>query len=277
MTDVLSMRLSLTPGLLLMTALFVALLLWINNKATNSLKKLVICSIVILYVSSNLFPWDTICQNRIGNLFVQIQFPFRYLGFVCLTLSVLLCLVINNYDANEELVVRRVAYAVFIVLLVIQVAFDTSSYANDVVSIYNPQYSTDLSKTNVKEYFRYGSDFDKLTYEVSGDEVISGKLVGQNGSDYTFEIEMKNEGNVTLPIMNYKNYKAYDDQGNTYAIVDGEQNEISISLPTNFKGEIYIHYEETIYWRMAEIISFISLIIFLGFLIYIYNRKMHDK
>ena len=265
--EIISMRLSLTPGLVLMVTMLVALGLWLYNRSSRQMNRLFFASLVILFVSSNIFPWDFISENRIGNILAQIQFPFRYLGFACLTLSVLLGLIFNYLEENNTDSRKYMMYGLLILVFIIQVGFDISSYSNNVVSIYNPQYVTDLSKDNIKEYFRADSDFEQLTFEVVGDEVESAELVTQNGADYAFKIKMNGAGSVTLPIMNYKGYEVTDDKGNSYEIFDGEQKEISISLPAGFSGTVRARFVEPIYWRAAEIISLLSVILFIMFFI----------
>ena len=275
--DIISMRLSLTPGLVLMVTMLVTLGLWMYNRSSKPMNCLFITSVVILFVSSNIFPWDFISENRIGNILAQIQFPFRYLGFACLTLSVLLSLVFNHFEETNTDFTKYMLYGLLALVFIIQVGFDTSSYSNNVVSIYNPQYVTDLSKDNIKEYFRAGSDFEQLSYDVVGDEVKSAKLVSKKGADYKFKIKMSGAGNVTLPIMNYKGYEVIDDKGNSYEISDGDQKEISISLPACFSGTLRVRFVEPVYWRVAELISLVSVLIFVVFCIKQASKRNKTK
>lgn len=253
-SDIISMRPSMTPGLLLMTTILLGIGLWVNDKADGVMKKLIMASLIFLFIATNVFPWNLISGNRIGKLLVQIQFPFRYLTFACMTMTLLFGCIIAKYDGKEELIKKSV-YGLLFIAFFIQVAFDISSYANNVVSIYNPMYITDLSMQNVTEYYRAGSDYKELAFEVTGQGMDKGYLVENKGTDYVFEIEMVDSGKVTLPIMNYKGYIVYDDNGNRYDIFDGEQKEIAITLSEDFSGYLYVSFVEPFYWRIAEIIS----------------------
>ncbi|SHJ13828.1 glycosyltransferase family protein [Pseudobutyrivibrio xylanivorans] len=264
-SDIISMRPSVTPGLLLMTTLLLGIGLWVNDKADSIMKKLIISSVAFLFIASNIFPWDVLSGNRIGNLLVQIQFPFRYLTFACMTMTLLFGYIVAHYDGKEDMIKKSV-YGLLFVAFFIQVTFDISSYANDVVSIYNPMYITDLSMQNVTEYYRAGSDYKELAFEVTGQGMDKGYLVENKGTDYVFEIEMVDSGKVTLPIMNYKGYIVYDDNGNRYDIFDGEQKEIAITLSEDFSGYLYVSFVEPFYWRIAEIISILYLFICIIFL-----------
>ena len=276
-SEYITMRSAITPGLILMITLFVVIALWVDGRATKTMKKLTVASLVLFFVSSNVFPWNRLGENKLGNMLSQIQFPYRYVGFVCLILAILFACLLQYIDGDLEATTKKVALGIVFVIFSLQIAFDISSYANDAVSIYNPQYVTDLSGENVREYFRAGSDEKQLSAEVVGDGVKSARLVSRHGSDYVFKINTNDSGEVTLPVMNYKGYQVKDEAGKAYAITDGEENEITVQLPADFSGKLYVSFVEPIYWRIAEIISVISLITFVGFLIYIHNGKKHDK
>ena len=97
-------RLSLTPGFPLMLGLFAAIYLVFSKKANSTIKKLLIFSIGCLYLASTAFPWDFIAQLPfLGTIFSSIQFPFRYLGFAVLFLSLLLGHVFDWYTDSSTI------------------------------------------------------------------------------------------------------------------------------------------------------------------------------
>ena len=262
-SELVTERLSVTPGLLLMAGLCVAIALIVINKASRTIKHLTLSIIVIMFISSNLFPWDYISFSKAGNFLAQIQFPWRWLMFACLLLSLLLGYILDDIEKNDDCSAnyKHIIYIIFAVLLVIQFSSDISSYSTDAINIKAPKYSTDLNGTDYREYYRSDSDFFSLTFEVSGDNVLSGNLVEQNGTDYTFKISVEDGGIVTLPILNYKGFKVWDEEDNYYEIKDGEQKEITIELNKGFDGLLYVSFQEPTLWRIAEIISLITAIL----------------
>ena len=264
-------RMSVTPGLLLMCVLCTAIYLSVCTY-NKTIKRLTTSIIFILFLSSNMFPWDYISRYKIGNILAQIQFPWRWVAFACILLSLLLVVVvdhlINSFNIN-----KHILYAVSIVLLVIQIGADCSSYSTNAPNIRYPKYSTDLDATDYREYYRAGSDFFSLCFEPSGSNVETGYLVNQKGTDFTFYIETNSNGDVTLPILNYKGYIVTDEDGNSYTIKDGEQKEITISLSANYDGKIFVSYKEPFYWRIAEIISLITVIAMICYLYVNVNKN----
>ena len=253
-------RLSSTVGMLLMTALCVGIALWVKGYHNSKIRNFTISSLVLLFVSSNIFPWDTISQNKLGNIFAQIQFPYRWLTFASIMLALLLGAILEHLDDKALQHIKGYIYLAFIIILTLQVFSDTSNYADNATNIKNPLYYTDLNGTDYREYFRSGADFSVLSFEVTGDNITDAELVKQNGTDFTFNITSNKAGTVTLPILNYPGYRVWDSDGNTYTIKDGKQKEISIDLPSNFSGQINVAFKESIVWRIAEILSLLTFI-----------------
>lgn len=215
-----------------------------------------------MFISSNLFPWDMISKTKVGNFLAQIQFPWRWLIFACILLAILFATLINDVHLTTiNNTNKSILSIVTIFIIILQVSIDIGSYANDAINIKAPKYSTDLNGTDYREYFLADSDFFSLTFDIDGDNLESGYLVEQNGTDYEFRISTKNEGYVTLPILNYKGFQVRDKSGTVYRIKDGAQQEISINLPSDFNGPLYVNFIEPISWRIAEIVSIMTLIV----------------
>ena len=269
-SELLSERLSATPGLLLISVLCLSIFLILKDKATDLQKKLTIGTIVIMFISSNLFPWDMISKTNVGNFLAQIQFPWRWLIFACILLAILFGTLINDVHLTTiNNTNKSILSIVAIFIIILQVSIDIGSYANDAINIKAPKYSTDLNGTDYREYFLADSDFFSLTFDIDGDNLESGYLVKQNGTDYEYRISTNSEGYITLPILNYKGFHVSDESGNVYKIKDGAQQEISIKLPSHFNGTIYVNFIEPISWRIAEIVSVITLIV----IIIYYSRQ----
>ena len=273
-SEFISQRLSVTPGLLLMIVLCFSICLIVKDKATNLQKNLTLGILIIMFLSSNLFPWNMVSRFKIGNFLAQIQFPWRWLIFACMLLAILFATIINsdNLSFSGINISKNTIMIASLFILVLQVSIDVGSYANDAQNIKAPNYSTDLDGTDYREYFLADSDFFSLTFNVYGDNLKSGYLVEQNGTDYEFKIETDGEGYVTLPILNYKGFHVYDESGHKYKIKDGKQQEISVNLPSEFDGTLYVSFVEPIAWRVAEIISLITVIAMIYYW-YIKNRN----
>ena len=67
---------------------------------------------------------------------------------------------------------------------------------------------------------------------------------------------MENEsGSIELPLFAYKGYCVTDEQGIEYITGAGSNNRLQINLPAGYTGKIYVDFHVPWYWRMAEIVS----------------------
>ena len=65
---------------------------------------------------------------------------------------------------------------------------------------------------------------------------------------------------ILVPKYNYKGYRIYNGTGEEYPLINGANNLVSFTLPSGYDGPVYIKYREPLYWRLAEIISLITLV-----------------
>ncbi len=272
-SELITERVSVTPGLLLMLTLAISIGLWLYNISNIIIKRLTVAVLFILLIASNVFPWNYISSNAIGNILSQIQFPWRWLMFACLLMAFLLGYLLEYIEKHYDARINKfMLYGSLLLVLFVQVGFDTSSYSNDAINITAPQYSTDLDGTDYREYFRYGSDFSSLTFDISGDTLVDGELIERKGSDFEFYIKTDKKGKVILPILNYKGYTVTDDTNHSYIITDGPQKEVAITLPENFDGKIYVSFIEPFYWRLVEFISLITICTFIYYVLKNHNQ-----
>jgi hypothetical protein len=69
------------------------------------------------------------------------------------------------------------------------------------------------------------------------------------------------EAYIEIPTFYYPGYVAVDDEGKHYKLSKSDNNNrIRVDIPEGFDGSIYISFKEPLYWRICEIISFLSLI-----------------
>ena len=65
-------------------------------------------------------------------------------------------------------------------------------------------------------------------------------------------------GYVTLPVFNYKGYHAYGSGGEEFVVDDGENCQIRITVPPNYRGNITVDFKEPLIWRISEVISLLT-------------------
>ena len=81
-------------------------------------------------------------------------------------------------------------------------------------------------------------------------------------------LTVQNEGAeaaISLPIFNYGNYYAADENGQPFSITSGENERIVLTIPAGYTGTIRVWYHAPDYWRSFEAISAASLLGLIGY------------
>lgn len=267
------LRLPFTPGIVLILALLYAIYMLVVRKTDRINVYFVSMSLILMFMSSNLYPWNSLAARyRIGNAMAQIQFPFRLITMVTILLAFLLGRLLYVYaDAQTSKILR---YIIIVISIVTTSLFaDSYNRAEDFVRYSN---TSNLNTMDVMggEFILSGTDrYADNSYWIkeNNDGVVTGTI--NNGTDMTITCNNEREAReIVLPRYNYKNYHVFDMAGNEYAISNAQNNIVSFTLPAGFVGEIYLKYIEPVYWRIAEIISLMSVI---GLIIHALMSKRH--
>lgn len=254
-------EIQLTPGLLLMAALVAGIGLWISHKGNRMLKLLTVYSCFALYVASNLFPWDHLVWNyKLGDLLAQVQIPWRYIGIAVIFLVLLLGNIMQQVLATEE---QRLPYerAAWIVGCLMVFLFNGSYGVNVDFNYYYDGAEINTYSLVGGEYVREGTDVSSITSSIDSKNMREASILSRKGSSMELRCVAEDEGFVQIPMFNYKGYHATDEHGKEYPIIDGANNQILIEIPAGFDGTILVAYKEPWYWRLAEIVSLVSLLL----------------
>jgi len=277
-----NLRMNLSPGLLLMIALLIALFLWFEKKASTEMRLYTLLSLFTLFLASNLFPWNFLSRYTIlGKLLSQVQFPWRYVNFAILFLSLLFG------TLYQELIRQKNAFKKYVLGAIFLICFLTST-------IYTSQYNdgTTMCYTQTaKELAPYESDYlyrlmvtDSatgskqvcnvfgLSLDFSHHNMEEVTLLERRGSYLRLYCKASSDtaGYVQAPVFNYKGYSVTDSNHNSYEIVDGTNATVAFYLPAGFDGEITIDFTGYWYWTLGNCIS---LIFAIGLLVSIVYKK----
>ena len=222
-------------------------------------------AIVAMFLASKWCPWDNLyhINESLFDVAGMIQFPWRYMAFVCLFLTITgIC----SIWIIEEHMSHRCT--VKIMVLTVGCCIFMSSYfmingINDHTTAYKI-YSTDALNTCDLGWNEYmlGNSIELGAKKCS--EAEEGLNVGEvQYNKGTYQIYCTNlsktEKYVSIPVLAYDNYHAYTVDGKELYIEEDMYGRIRFSVPGEYDGEVYIKYEEPISWRISEIISLCTL------------------
>jgi len=232
-----------------------------------------------MLMSLSVFPWDKIqsLSSVTATLVSSVQFPNRFLTIaaVCLTAVcglVMKWICIQWGERGKALYITGVT-----VLIAISSLYLTNSI---MASTANMQVydETCIGSGYVAgaEYLPTGTDTSQLMYRepimTEGIEISSYEKNGLHIKLTCNNVDV-GEGTIELPLLFYRGYQAWDkDTKEQLHVYKGNNNIVSVTVPSGYSGCMEIDFVSPWYWRMAELISAFTLLT-LCFGSYIRRRK----
>lgn len=220
-----------------------------------------------LILSTHLFPWNwwadlsALLQKMIYN----IQFPWRFLTLATLFLVVVCCYAFQIVKRNYT----RELYHTLLTCILCFVVVSGSWFYYDILNhadIIRPFDSSDLNSMLIgsEEYLPAYTDLSLLNKtEPTPDEGIEIDSFSKHGT--SLQLHLSNSGEdsfVNLPLLYYDGYIAeVKENGSSLELQKGENNVICLKVPAYFEGDVSVRFEEPSLWRIAELISAITLFI----------------
>lgn len=259
-------------------ALLVCVLLfvyWIlNTKATERVrweygvaKTTLFLGSVAMLCSLNIFPWDAIQRKShlFSSLVSNIQFPMRFLLVATICLSFFGCAIGKLVmDWKDKRLGRIIVGGVMMIGLMSSIFYvnDMIYGKNNVLRLYAAENMGNGAILGA-EYLPYGTDLSLISYENIG--ASEGIQITQHSKNYLdMEINCENsaaeEGYIDYPMLYYKGYAAKDYTSGAPLFVEaGANGTVRVIVPPKFQGKIGVWFQSPWYWRLSELLSFITL------------------
>ena len=215
--------------------------------------------LVLLFMTSTLFPWQLLQQSRLINAFCgTVRMPWRFLSLA----SPMFCIVAAGILARREK--REWAATACAVLAVCSLAFVRwgTAYTTEVEPTLKPGRAADVhaSAGYDNEYFLWGTDRSGLT---AGRYVTGGTagLMGyeKQGTRVSLQLEDVQEGDwVEVPLLYYAGYEARDQREQRLDVASGDNHVVRVLLREG-TTQIELRYRGLWYFRAAELISVLTL------------------
>ena len=261
-------------GLTLMIGLCVFLILWFSGifrtKSSTSLhfiKVTALLGVLLLFMSTNLFPWDRIQSLHpvIASLVSSLQFPNRVLGWgtVCLVTVFGYCLAhFERWD--KRFYWSMAAVAVIGVTTSGMYLLDFVNSDQDYYELYNRE-SMGFGYVSGAEYLIEGTDETQLTFSAP----LAGPGVEINdyqkmslGAEFDCENQTDTDGYVELPLLLYKGYRAVDvETSQQMQVFAGNDRKLCVLIPAGYSGALRVGFVSPLYWRLAEWITLVTAVL----------------
>jgi len=256
-----------------------------NTKERNTLMYFgdisCILGILALYMSTYLFPWDTMStwSELLNKLIFLIQFPFRFTTIATLFLIATTCYALHltmKYCSKEKVIA---AFSIILCFLAISTSwfFESLLKENDALRFFD-EYDIDSTILVDMEYLPQGTNLEELNEKVpklgDGIEIES---YSKKGTTINLYITNQNSDSyIELPLLYYDGYTAKT-ADTTLSLTNGNNNVILLEVPAQFSGNVTVSFQEPWFWRIAEILSIATIMcIIIGYLV-TYIKKINYK
>jgi hypothetical protein len=235
--------------------------------------------VAALWLSTCYFPYDILAQKAavISAVVGGVQFPWRYLVMATLMLCLATLFVFKYMNKN----VIKIILGAAAVLSALFFMYRQNTADNKTVDGLNcDQIKVTLIDSDIM-YLPQDMDAEILKdrHIVISDEAPAVQDMGYDGLSYTVGVanDTDAEGYVTLPLIDYGGYHTFamDDNGeyklkDTYKLVSAEDGRVKLMIPAGSSDIVEVRYKEPWYYRVAECLSLITLII----AVYLWKRKL---
>ncbi|MCR4909478.1 MAG: hypothetical protein K5985_11665 [Lachnospiraceae bacterium] len=253
-----------TLGIALMLSLaWIIYELLINPGRRPALKKLVILSVLSVFMTTVYFPYDWLKAHipLAGTLLSSVQFPWRYLVIATLVITLGLCFALRGTGWRERSGRVLLLFALSMITLEqglgIIGAWSAEETGRTFVSaggidafygynIYRPEYTDIHALYELPEVRTEGEGIETGEWTRDYDEVFVPVI--NNGGD----------GAVELPVLAYRGYRA-EAEGVPLQTSIGENYKLRVTIPAGFKGTVHAYFKESWVYRLSELVTIFTI------------------
>lgn len=254
---------------LLLCAVF-GLLCICNNKLSQKREASIVFVMggLSVWLATNLFPYHAIqvYLPKVASFLAKPGLPYRYLSLACLLLSLFVVILFKRLDREK---VRKSMIVAAILVIAVVGAHQSMGFSYD--TLYSGMWALNydavtLNTTNLmgNEYLYRGSE----TGITDVDRVAKGQNIDiQNSKKWYNHMEVTCEATgadayLEVPMFYYPGYIAYGAENvrQKLELQRGDNNRIRVTLPENFSGKVVVIFQEPVSWRIAELISLITML-----------------
>jgi len=228
---------------------------------------LAIFAVIGLAMSLRAFPWDYLqsMNGLFATLISSIQFPYRFFTIATVLLVALAGIIGVYFKQCKRECVQFAYFGGITVLTVITSLFLLSDFMGrtSFSRIHNIE-GMGFGYIAGAEYLPYGADQNTFVFRnpTSSEEVI---IDGYEKGSLSWDVNCYNvgseEGHVVMPLLYYKGYQSWDaDTGENLRTYQGDDFSVWVEVPEGYSGVIHTEFVSPWYWRVAELISVITVL-----------------
>lgn len=223
-------------------------------------------TLIPILAATTVFPWGWIRRALppVYGLFNHIQFTMRFLLLPTALIALLFVLSLKHLEGWRPEWIAGLAGALCLTAC-FEAVFFLSSYAGNVYPRDQVLLRDSFSQAN-GEYLPAGADVYRMREirvpEVEDPASMQAEIENRNGTSLVARVS--NSGDrvayIDFPMLYYKGYRATDENGVLLPIGSGDMARIRVTIPDSYSGSVHIFFREPLLWRLAEVISLMTVL-----------------
>lgn len=241
-----------------------------NKAYQKEITGFVVLGCCFLFLSTHMFPYDFLCKNSgVINMFIgKIQFPWRWLGPAALSLCILYCLIAVILHENSKKYCYTFILCTLLAATVQSVGIQCLIMNKSTIQNY---YSTAglhqefLYQVYQGEYMKTNANMKAMEYDnqvLDESNIIWEYKRRNNQFELLVQNNQKQMAEIVFPLQYYKGYSAIDpDTKEKFEVHENEDAKVTVIIPEEYQGKVLVFYRSLWYWKAADAVSIISMII----------------
>ena len=221
-------------------------------------------------LSSQLIPWDTLYPLKM--IFETMQFSWRFLGIATLFLSICGGVGLRLLLYGMRLKTRTIVLlsAIMCMTNLITMAFFNPLPFNKIEQKVN---WCGVISNSISDYLYKGMNVQEL-FKLDNQYITNVEIHNWHKklTDVSFTYSAKVDSTITIPLVNYPGYIATDQKGNEIQIKENSNHVMVVLLPKG-EGNVEIHYNGLLLFKISDIISLMTLVFIVFYMIQIQRQK----
>ena len=226
-----------------------------------------ICLVVLIFVSSGLFPWKSV-----PNMLLLIQFPWRLEVFISFFISILMAISIKSFDKkyiNLIILIFIISSITSANNIIYKTNFFNVNKIDTNVSINGVGWNNDYLPINIINNYTYYENRDNDLIVLKGSKDIKFNVIKNDTPYLELDIRFRDDYIIIeLPRIYYLGYDIKLISNDKVKHLDYDISEMGfIKIKIEEEGKLVVDYKGTKEANIAKMISIISFI--LGILLYV--------
>lgn len=228
--------------------------------------------------------WTTLAGwmgESIGRMFLNFQFPFRFLVFAVLGLAAAGGALVFLLGRTAGVRPARFCAAGLIALAVIFAGLDLTPYVDAQFGRSRHGTTEGLSDTTTSSAMEYLPSAFALEQaenpDLSPSDNLSCTVVEKGSLRYTLRLVNESadaNANLELPLVYYPGYRVLANDGGAATVTQGETGQVAVVLAPGYDGTLTVGFAEPLSWRAAEVVSGLTVV---GLIVWLVRDRKRKK